>query len=122
MSHRKLDAGSLLFLRAFRAVRVIPVALLGFYFIATWFFGAPRVSGVAILCLFIVWFSALALVAKRIRCPYCANPAVASSSPSWLKVPPLRQRVQCAHCNEIIDAAGGASPPSNISLEQSRDG
>lgn len=118
MSHLQLDAGSRLSLRDFRAVRVVPVAVVIFYAVAVWVFGAPRAHGLAMLVFFIGWFAVLAVVGKRIRCPYCTSAAVESFSPSWLKVPPFGRRIQCAHCQEHIDVSGGASPPSNISLER----
>jgi hypothetical protein len=124
MSHRQLDSGSLMFLRAFRALRIVVTAVVILYAVATWFFGAPRVSGVVTLCVILGWYACLALLAKRIRCPYCKEQAVGNFAPSWHKVPQFRQwgNMQCARCHEIIDSSGGTSPPSNISLQRDRDG
>jgi hypothetical protein len=123
MSHLRLDSSSLMFLRAFRALRIIVAVAVPLYALAMWLFGAPRVSGLVVLCVIFVWYGLLTLLARRIRCPYCTESAVASFRPSWVKVPPLIQNVsiQCAHCHEFIDAFGYASPPSNISLQTDRE-
>jgi hypothetical protein len=123
MPHLQLDSRSLLSLRAFRALRISVTAVVILYTVATWFFGAPRVSGLVVLSVIVGWYACLTILAKRIRCPYCNESAVASYAPSWRKVPPFRMSgsIQCAHCHEIIDSSGGTSPPSNISLQADRE-
>ena len=123
VSHLRLDSRSLLSLRAFRALRISVTAVAIIYAVATWFFGAPRPSGLVVLSVILGWYACLTVLARRIRCPYCTESAVASFAPSWRKVPPFRMsgNIQCAHCHEIIDSSGGTSPPSNISLQADRE-
>jgi hypothetical protein len=65
------------------------------------------------------------LHARKVRCPSCTQPMFYRFAPTWLK-PPQRPNepdlMRCPHCYEDVDVSGGTLPPSNISLEQSRDG
>jgi hypothetical protein len=123
MSHLRLDSSSLMYLRAFHALRNVVAAIVILYTIASLFFGAPRISGWVFLCVIFGWYGCLTLLARRIRCPYCTEAALPSSRPNWLNGPPFGERVsfQCAHCHERIEVSGGTLPPSNISLQADRD-
>jgi hypothetical protein len=123
MSHLQLNSSSLMYLRVFHTLRNVVAAIVILYAVASWFFGAPRVSGSVFLCVIIGWYGCLTILTKLIRCPHCTEAALPSFRPSWLNGWPFGERVsfQCVHCCESIDISGGTSPPSNISLQADRE-
>lgn len=87
--------------------------------------GGPTWLSATVAVLSMFGFGLTIYLARRVRCPSCAQPIFYRFAPTWTK-PPKRpgepNLLSCPHCYEEIDVSGGTLPPSNISLEQSRDG
>jgi hypothetical protein len=64
-------------------------------------------------------------LARKVRCPSCAQPVFYRFAPTWKRPPPRPGEpslLRCPHCYEEIDVSGGTSPPSDNSLQADREG
>jgi hypothetical protein len=85
--------------------------------------GAPAWLSLAAMLMSVLGVVLAILMARRVRCPSCTQPMLYRFAPTWIKAPRRSGNPDvmcCPHCYEEIDVSGGASPPSNDSLQADR--
>jgi DNA-directed RNA polymerase subunit RPC12/RpoP len=87
--------------------------------------GGPAWLSMTVAILSIIGLGLAFYLARKVRCPSCAQSVFYRFAPTWTKPPPRSgepNRLRCPHCHEEIDVSGGTLPPSNISLQADREG
>lgn len=87
--------------------------------------GGPAWLSITVALLSMIGLGLAFYLARKVRCPSCAQPLFYRFAPTWTKPPPRPGApglLSCPHCHEEIDVSAGTSPPSGISLQADREG
>lgn len=108
MAYLQLDEQSQKALRLSGVMLIAAPACILLHAAATALFDVPGwVSLLSGVCFFALLGGSFVL-SRRVKCPYCAEPAVNRLAPSWHKPLPAggRGTLRCSFCHALVDIRG----------------